>query len=82
MSNFQNGWRDDSFLQNTLDGYKTLKSYLPNMDTTGKKFDQKYYEDYSDDPNKPLIDFRQIREPTFNTFDCFWQKNWLLYFSL
>jgi hypothetical protein len=66
---FSDGLRDDSFLQNTDSGYKTLKIYLPNKDTSGKKFGKTYYEEFSNDPNIPLINFRQVAEQTFNSYD-------------
>jgi hypothetical protein len=50
---FSDGLRDDSFLQNTDSGYKTLKTYMPNKDTSGKKFDKTYYEEFSNDPIYP-----------------------------
>lgn len=68
-AHFQDGWLDDVFLLNTDSGYIILKNYLPTMDTTGKKFDKTYYEVYSNNANKPLVNFRQNAQPTYNLFD-------------
>lgn len=59
-ANFSNGWRDDLFLIKSENGYDTLKTYLPNKDTTGKKFDEMYYNMYTNDINAVAVNFRQI----------------------
>lgn len=68
---FSDGWRDDIFLMNSNNGYDTLKMYLANKDTSGKKFDEAYYKNYTSDPNEIAVNLRQIVNPTFNKFDLF-----------
>lgn len=68
-ANFSDGWRDDFFLMKTENGYDTLKMYMPNKDTTGKKFDEAYYKNYTKDSNEIAVNSRQIVNPTFNRFD-------------
>ncbi len=57
---FSDGGRNDLFLIKTVSGYDTLKSYLPNKDTTGKKFGGDYYKIYTNDSNQVAVNFRQI----------------------
>jgi hypothetical protein len=58
----------------TEKGYDTLKMYLPNKDTTRKKFDEAYYKNYSSDSNEVAVNYRQIFNPTFNKFDSLGKK--------
>lgn len=71
---FSEGWRNDIFLMKTDKGFDTLKMYLPNMDTMGKKFDEAYYKNYTDNANQVAVNFRQIRRGTFNKFDSTGKK--------
>ncbi len=66
---FSDGWRDDMFLMPLGKGYDTLKMYMPNKYTTGKKFDAAYYKNYTDDSNQIAVNFRQIVNSTFFFFD-------------
>src|SRR5574343_575471 len=59
-ADFSDGWRNDLFLIKSENGYDTLKMFLPNMDTSGKKFDKEYYEMYTSDINSVAVNFRQI----------------------
>jgi hypothetical protein len=56
---YSEGWRNDIFLVKRLDGYDTLKNYLPNKDTTGRKFGGDYYSSYTNDDNEMAINLRQ-----------------------
>jgi hypothetical protein len=57
---YSEGGRNDLFLVKKLDGYDTLKNYLPNKDTTGRKFGGNYYSFYTSDSNEVAVNYRQI----------------------
>jgi hypothetical protein len=66
---FSDGSRRDIFLMRTNEGYDTLKYYLPDKDTTGKRFDEAYYNGYTKSADEYAVNFRQIQKPTFNKFN-------------
>jgi hypothetical protein len=69
------GLRDDIFLQNTENGFKMVKMYLPDADTSGKTYYKNYYPGYSVKPDEHLIHSRQTFEYTFESFDKSQKQN-------
>lgn len=63
---FSDGWRDDLFLIKSDQGYDTLMMYLPNINTTGRKFDGNHFKAYTNDSNEVAVNFRQIVNSTFD----------------
>jgi len=66
---FSDGWRDDLFLIKSDHGYDTLMMYLPDKNTSGRKFDENHFNTYTNDSNEVAVNFRQIVNPTFNKFN-------------